>query len=110
MIIGDEDSWDIEMVEGDYGIALPIKIENKTLGLDDKFRIKIFKEVNKESIIVKEYSNTENNIIEFMLTKEESELLPVGKYVYDLDWFQEGAFLGNLLRKKKFEVKDKAGK
>lgn len=104
-----KDDCVIEMVEGDYGIALPINIGNKTLGLDDKFCIKIFKEVNKEPIIVKEYNNTENNIIEFMLTKEESALLPVGKYVYDLDWFQEGAFLGNLLRKKKFEVKDKAG-
>ena len=109
MLVGKENNL-MEMVEGDYGIVLPIKIENDKLSLDDKFRINIFKNANEAPIITKEYSNTENNTIEFMLTKKESELLPVGKYVYDLDWFQDDQFLGNLLAKKKFEVKDKAAK
>ena len=100
----------IEMVEGDFGIVLPIKIENEKLNSDDKFRINIFKDSNETPIVTKEYSNTENNTIEFMLTKEESALLEVGNYVYNLDWFQEDNFLGNVLAKKKFKVKDKAGK
>lgn len=109
MLEGKEDNV-IEMVEGDFGIVLPIKIENEKLNLEDKFRINIFKDSNEELIVTKEYNNTEKNTIEFMLTKEESVLLPKGNYVYDLDWFQDEAFLGNLLAKKKFKVKDKAGK
>lgn len=109
MLEGKEDNA-IEMVEGDYGIILPIKIENEKLGLDDKFRINIFENPDEMPIVTKEYSNTENNTIEFMLTKEESARLSVRNYVYNLDWFQEDNFLGNILAKKKFKVKDKAGK
>ena len=39
-----KDSYIIEMVEGDYGIVLPIRLENRTLSSNDKFSIKIFKE------------------------------------------------------------------
>lgn len=105
-----KDSYIIEMVEGDYGIVLPIRLENRTLSSNDKFSIKIFKEINEEPIVEKEYSNIKDNTIEFKLTKEETALLSVGKYVYDLDWFQDNAFLGNILAKKKFTVKEKAGK
>ena len=110
MLKGNEGSLNIKMVEGDYGIVLPIKLENKTISSDDKFSIKIFKEINGELVVKKEYSNIQDNTIEFKLTKEESALLSVGEYVYDLDWFQEDAFLGNILANKKFTVKEKAGK
>lgn len=39
MIKGDEDSLNIEMVEGDYGIVLPIKLENRTLSSDEIYKV-----------------------------------------------------------------------
>lgn len=101
--------FNIKMIEGDYGIVLPIKIESQTLDVNDKFSVKIFKKVNEEPIIAKEYTNIENNTIEFKLEKEESEKLKVGRYFYDLDWFQDNNFLGNVIAKKSFIVKEKAG-
>lgn len=109
MINADEDSLNIEMVEGDYGIVLPIIIKNEAITSVDKFSIKIFKEVNTEAIIEKEYRNIKENTINFMLTKEDSNKLKPGKYLYDLDWFQNDVFLSNILRKKKFTVQEKAG-
>lgn len=105
----EEENFKIKMVEGDFGIVLPIKILNEQLGANDKFSIKIFKEINKEPIVTKEFSNIIDNVIEFSLSKEESEKLPVGRYYYDLDWFQDNAFLGNILAKKQFQVEEKAG-
>lgn len=100
----------IKMVEGDYGIVLPIIITAESeLTQDDKFSIKIYKEINGEPLISKEYSDIKNNTIEFKLTEEESLQLPVGQYYYDLDWYQDNSFLSNLLKMKKFIVEEKAG-
>lgn len=100
----------IEMTEGDYGIVLPIELEIEgELAPVDKFSFKIFKEINEEPIIEKVFSNITNNTIEFQLTKEESELLGVGTYYYDIDWYQENLFLNNIIAEAKFKVLEKAG-
>lgn len=101
----------IKMTEGDYGVTLPIEIlTEQELTANDKFSIKIFKEINQEPVVVKKYSNISNNTIEFKLTKEESQKLIVGKYFYDLDWYQENTFLENIIAKEKLIIMEKAGK
>jgi len=111
MIEGNAETKQIEMVEGDFGLTLPItlNINDTIFGEEDQFSIKIFKEIDGEPIIKKEYSNISNNTIEFCLTQEESKLLPKGRYHYDIDWSQNNRFLGNVVRKKAFKVLDKAG-
>lgn len=106
-----EENKKIEMTEGDFGITLPIEIniEGTELTTTDKFVLKIFKEINGESIIEKVFENITNNTIELKFTEEESKKLEVGLYYYDLDWFQEDTFLSNILARKKFAVREKAG-
>lgn len=102
----------IEMVEGDFGLVLPIIIESDSgtiFGSEDEFTIKIFKSINTEPIINKTYSNITNNTIDFELTESESLLLPVGIYYYDLDWYENGVFMCNILAKENYVVLEKAG-
>lgn len=107
----DEENKKIAMTEGDFGITLPIKIniEGTELSSTDKFVLKIFKGINEDAIIEKVFENITNNTIELKFTKEETEKLEVGNYYYDLDWFQEDIFLSNILARKKFTVREKAG-
>lgn len=103
----------IIMTEGDFGLILSIEItpeEGELITQDTNFQINIFKEINEEPLISKTYSNIENNIIPFELTEEESLLLPVGKYIYDLDWYENGAFMCNIIAKEKYTVIEKGKK
>jgi hypothetical protein len=43
-----------------------------------------------------------------MLTEEESALFRVGDYVYSIDWYQDGSFMGNLIKCAAFKVVEKA--
>ena len=109
MFIEYDDDTTIGMIEDDFGIVLPIEIEGIEITTEDQFSIKIFKNINEEPIITKTYSNIFDNTINFELTKEESQLLKKGSYYYDLDWYQENKFLGNLIAKARFKVLEKAG-
>lgn len=109
MFIECDDETKIKMVEGDFGIVLPIEIEGIEIAPEDIFSIKIFKDINEELIIEKTYDNVTNNTINFELTKENSEKLKVGRYYYDLDWYQGEKFLGNLVAKSTYTVIEKAG-
>lgn len=99
----------IKMVEGDFGIILPIVIQTTTNISEDTFKITIYSKVDTEPIITKEYNNISNNTINFQLTENDSQKLKPGMYCYDLDWYNENTFLGNLIAKKNFKVEDKAG-
>lgn len=108
----DEENKTLEMVEGDFGLILPIELEvdnDETITSDDSFSIKIYKEINGQAIIEKNYSNLQDNTINFQLSKEESERLLVGRYFYDLDWYQGNTFLGNIIAKAYLTVREKAG-
>lgn len=106
----DSKGLNISMIEGDYGITLPIKLVSpQEMTSSDKFSFKIFKKKNTEPLISKEYENIADNTINFSLTEEESKLLSRGRYYYDLDWYQNSSFLGNLVAESYFDVKDKAG-
>lgn len=95
----------ISMCEGDWGIELPITISGVTLGANDSLKITI---ANTAPLIVKEYDNITQNTIRLVLTESESALLPVGTYVYSLDWYQDGTFLCNIIKYGLFLVGDKA--
>lgn len=99
---------DLKMVEGDFGIKLPISVDDATLTANDVLRLTIKSAMNGETLVEKEYTNIQNNTIDFEITEAETELLPVGVYVYSLDWYQSGAFMGNLIPSSIFKVVDKA--
>lgn len=92
----------IEMTVGDYGIKLPISISNITVGQYDEMRIKI---ANQNATILElTFSNISNNSIDLELTAEQSAKLKVGQYLYSLDWYQNGSFMCNLIKRALFKV------
>lgn len=97
----------IIMTEGDFGVTLPIIINGGDVGDKDTLRITIKQESDGESILSKEFTNIKNNTFEFVLSKEESDKLPIGKYLYSLDWYRGNEFFCNLIKKGLFEVEDK---
>ena len=102
----------ITMTEGDFGITLPIELiieDKETISNYDNFVLNIYKTINSEPIVSKTYTDIQDNTIEFSLTEQESLLLPVGKYYYDLDWYQNEVFMCNLVAKENFSVIEKAG-
>lgn len=103
-------TYKISMIEHDYGVELPIifNIEGGSFSQSDVIRISIYKEINTEPKIVKDFEIVDNTI-SFKLTESETELLPVGKYYYDIDLVNNGSYLNNLLPKKQFIVLEKAG-
>ena len=98
----------LQMTEGDWGIELPISIDGVTLTTSDEVMVTIKTEKNGETVIVKNYANISDNTINLSLTEAESALLEVGTYVYSLDWYQDGAFLCNIIPAASFKVVDKA--
>ena len=98
----------LQMTEGDWGIELPISIDGVTLTASDEVMVTIKTDKNGETVIVKNYDNISENTIKLSLTEAESALLPVGTYVYSLDWYQDGAFLCNIIPAASFKVVDKA--
>lgn len=107
-------AWDVKdetrlsMVEGDYGVGLPVDITGTTFTVNDEVNLVIKAAINGETIIEKTFSSIENNTINLVLTEAESALLPVGNYVYSLDWYQSGAFMCNIIPWASFKVVEKA--
>lgn len=98
----------LSMAEGDYGIALPIEISGVTLGQQDSIKITFKTAVNGDEVFAKEFDGIVDNTISLELTEEESALLPVGSYVYSLDWYQSGNFMCNIIPSASIKVVDKA--
>jgi hypothetical protein len=96
------------MAEGDYGISLPITVHGTELGGNDSLRVTIKTRKNGETILEKNYFDIEDNTVELELTQTESAKLPVGVYVYSLDWYQNGIFMCNIVLCSLFKVVDKA--
>ena len=97
----------ITMTEGDYGIVLPIKINGAIINNDDILKFTVKENSNKEEIFTKDFKIEQDNTLNFILTEEESKKFPPAVYVYSLDWYREGNFLCNLVKKALFEVEDK---
>ena len=95
----------IKMTEGDWGIELPITISGVTLGASDSIKITVKK--SERTVLFKEFTNIQNNTVKLVLTEQESASLPVGMYLYSLDWYQDGIFVCNIVPSGSFEVGDK---
>lgn len=98
----------ISMAEGDYGIALPVKISGTTLGAQDSIRITFKDAVNGNVILVKDYDEIAQNTIALEFSEAESALFPIGNYVFALDWYQDGNFMCNIILAASMRVVDKA--
>ena len=99
---------DIKMTEGDYGLQLPVTISGTTLATSDEVLFILKDKLNGEEILRKNYDNISQNTVNLEITEAESALLPVGNYVYSLDWYQDGAFMCNIIPCSAFKVVEKA--
>lgn len=99
---------EISMAEGDYGIKLPITIHDVVFSSSDSIKITIKTRLNGEDILEKTFDDIQDNTIQLEFTKQESDKLPVGVYVYRLDWYQNGVFMCNVVLCSPFKVVDKA--
>ena len=98
----------IQMAEGDFGIALPMTISGPTFTASDEIKMTVKDSMNGTTLLEKTFSDIQNNTISIELTSSETAQLPVGNYVYSIDWYQEGHFLCNIVPASKFKVVDKA--
>ena len=98
----------LTMTEEDFGLALPITINGAVFAENDELKLTIKTAMNGDVVFEKTFTNIQQNTISLEITEAESELLFVGSYVYSLDWFQDGAFLCNIIPSAQFKVVDKA--
>lgn len=97
----------ISMIEGDYGLELPITITGTEISEDEQIKLTIA-DSSDEIKIEKIYSNIADNVINFSLTKSESEKLKSNKkYFYSIDWYRNEQFLGNVINGYEFNVEEK---
>ena len=104
----DVSGYNLQMAEGDYGLALPISISGTTLGAQDSIKLTFKTVINGDEILSKTFDGITDNTVSLELTEAESALFPVGKYVYRLDWYQNGNFMCNIIPSALFKVVDKA--
>lgn len=98
----------LAMTEGDFGVDLPVTIGGATLGAQDSIRLTLKNAPNGDTIFTKDFTGITDNTVHLELTEAETDLLPVGAYVYSLDWYQSGTFMCNIIPCAAFKVVDKA--
>lgn len=99
---------DLRMTEGDYGLGLPFTITGVTLGANDSLKFVFKQRKNGTIILEKTYNGISENTVNLEFSEAESALFKPGKYVYSLDWYQDGSFLGNIIESGSLKVGDKA--
>lgn len=72
----------IQMVEGDFGIELPLSVNGVTFTERDELRIKIAR--GEDVLITKTFSSITDNTVRLVLSEPDSALLPIGAYQYSL--------------------------
>lgn len=97
----------ISMAEGDFGIALPARAIGITL-TDADTVVFVFKNQMNGATVLEKEAEISSNIVTITFTETESELFPVGQYVYRVDWYQNGLFMCNIIPAGIFKVVDKA--
>ncbi len=99
---------DLSMAEGDFGLELPVTIHNATFDVNDEISLTVKTAPNGDVLLEKTSSDIVDNTVKFTITEQETALLPVGTYVYALDWYQNGEFMCNVIPFAIFKVVDKA--
>ena len=97
----------LQMAEGDYGLALPVTVRGATMTNNDTLKFVFLAEKNGLPILEKDYTPV-NNAVRLEFSEAESALFPPQAYLYRLDWYQDGAFMCNLIPEAVFKVVDKA--
>lgn len=100
--------YNLTMAEGDWGLILPVTIEGTTFSAQDEVKLTFKDSVNGVTLFEKTFTDISDNTVNLELTEEESAALPVGSYVYRLDWYQNGAFMCNIIPVSALRVVDKA--
>jgi len=106
-LITDEGA-NVSFVEGDYGIILPIIVDGIEIDPSDSVKVTVKDGKNGNTVVEKVITGIEDNTIPLSFTAAESSSLPVGKYVYNLDWYHNSTFLCNILNNAMLKVVDKA--
>lgn len=97
----------ISMVEGDFGLSLPITISGTTINDDETLIFYIKKNDGTDLISPKEYTKIQENTFDLFFSKEETEKMKVGTYLYYLDWYKKDEFLGSVINGQVFKVEGK---
>lgn len=93
----------IRMTRNDFGVGLPLSFPETEISEEDTLAFTIKKE-NGPVLVRKTYTSITGRSIEVVLTKEESAKLPVGSYVWKVDWFRGQEFLCCLAQPAPFKV------
>ena len=97
----------ISMARGDFGIGLPVSISGADLAAADSVKFTVAARAGGPALLVKDYTDIQNNAFVIELTEAESALLPAGIYAYSLDWYHNGVFMCNIIENAVFKVVDK---
>lgn len=97
----------LQMSEGDYGVALQYKMKGITFDVADSVKITIKTDLDGAELVTKTYSNIQNNTVPISFTAAESAKLKPGDWVYILDWYRDGTFMYNIVNGASFKVVDK---
>lgn len=99
----------ISMDAYDYGITLPIDVEGTNFEEDDTMLFELKKSSDSNSLIVKEFSNElqSTDLFRFFLefSKEESESLFPGNYVYYIRYLKDGNVRDTIVDGDDFKIK-----
>ena len=96
----------IYMTENDFGVKLPIRFVLGDVLETDIIKFIIYKEKEddeKEIIIAKDFS-VADNILEFVLTKEESALLEDDVYKYGIKQYRENTLVDTITKDRQFII------
>lgn len=97
----------LQMCEGDWGIQLPVSVDGTTFTANDVLRFTFKTQKNGELLFTKEYTDIQEGTVNLEFTEEESAQFSVGNYMYALDWYQDGAFMCNIIPAAIIKVVDK---
>ena len=101
------DGINLSMCEGDYGISLPFSFSGVTFANNDAVKLTVKAASGSTATVLDKTVSNLTNGFALELTEAESALMPVGNYVYSLDWYRDGVFLCNLVARGLWKVVDK---
>lgn len=93
----------MQMVVGDYGMALAITIHGLNATADDHIEMRFKNNKTGEVILTKNLTPVDDTI-ELEFSKTESDKFTVGTYSYAMDWYQNDRFMCNIIPSASFKV------
>ncbi len=94
----------IRMTRNDFGVGLPLSFPETEISEEDTLVFTIKKDAGGPILVSKPFTGIKTRSIEITLTKEETAKLPVGSYVWKVDWFRGQEFLCCLAQPSPFKV------